>query len=85
MIKSGVKSLSVLLRGITLNHNGYFYCVNCFYSYGTKNKLEKHERVSNNHGDCYVEMPNEDNKTLKCNHGEKSVKVSFIVCADLFT
>ena len=44
MIKSGVKSLSVLLRGITLNHNGYFYCVNCFYSYGTKNKLEKHEK-----------------------------------------
>ena len=50
-----------------------------------KTNLKNMKRVSNNHGDCYVEMPNEDNKTLKCNHGEKSVKVSFIVCADLFT
>ena len=28
-------------------------------------------------------MPNEDNKTLKCNHGEKCMKVSFIIYADL--
>ena len=25
-----VKSLSALLRGITSNHNGDFYCLNCF-------------------------------------------------------
>ena len=28
-------------------------------------------------------MPDEDNKTLKYNHGEKSLKVPFIVHADL--
>ena len=28
-------------------------------------------------------MPNEDNKTLKYNHGEKSLKVLFIIYADL--
>ena len=39
------KSLSALLRGITSNHNGDFYCLNCFHSYNTKNKLKKHERV----------------------------------------
>ena len=28
-------------------------------------------------------MPKEDNKILKYNHGEKSVKFSFIIYADL--
>ena len=28
-------------------------------------------------------MPTENNKILKCNHGEKSLKVPFIVYADL--
>ena len=28
-------------------------------------------------------MPNEDNKILKCNHGEKSMKAPFIIYADL--
>ena len=68
-----VKSVSVLLRGITSNHNEDFYCLNCFHSYSTKNKLKKHERVCNDH-DYYVEMPNEDNEILKYNHGEKSLK-----------
>ena len=29
--------------------------------------------------DCYVEMPNEYNEILKYNHGEKSMKVPFII------
>ena len=28
-------------------------------------------------------MPEEDNKILKYNHGEKSKKASFVICADL--
>ena len=28
-------------------------------------------------------MPNEDNKLLKYNHGEKSMKASFIIYAEL--
>ena len=31
-----VKNLSRLLRGITSNHDGDFYCLNCFHSYRTK-------------------------------------------------
>ena len=31
-----VKSLSALLRRITGNNNGDFYCLNCFRSYNTK-------------------------------------------------
>ena len=77
-----VKSLSVLLRRITSNHNRNF-CLNCFYSYNTKEKLKKHERVCNDHDHCYLEMPNEENKILKYNYGEKSLKVPAIIYADL--
>ena len=35
-----VKSISKLLRGITSNHNGDFYCLNCFHSYTTKKDLK---------------------------------------------
>ena len=35
-----VKSISGLLRGITSNHNGDFYCLNCFHSYTSKRKLK---------------------------------------------
>ena len=39
--------------------------------------------VYKNHDYCYVEMSKEDNKILKYNHGEKSMKVPFIIYADL--
>ena len=78
-----VKSLSALFRGITSKHEGDFYCLNCFQSYTTENKLKKHKKVCENHDYCYVEIPEEDNKTLKYNQGEKSMKVPFIIYADL--
>ena len=51
--------------------------------YYTRRIWEKHEDVGKNHDHCYVEMPKEDNKILKYNHGEKSVKTPFITYADL--
>ena len=79
-----VKSLAAaLLRGITSNHKKGFYCLNCFLSYAAKNKLEKHYHVCKNHDHCYVEMPKEDNKILKYNHGENSMKVTFIIYVEL--
>ena len=48
--------------------------------YSTKNKLEK---VCHDHDYCYVEMPSEENKILKYNYGEKSIKAPFILYADL--
>ena len=71
-----VKSLSALLRGIRPKHDRDFYCLNCFHSYSTKNKLKKQERVSYDHDYCHVEMPNEGSKILKYNHREKSNKSS---------
>ena len=60
-----VKELSALLRGITSKHEGDFYCVNCFHSYSTKDKLKKHKDICENHDYCYIEIPKEDDKILK--------------------
>ena len=78
-----IKNLSALLRGITSNHAGDFYCLNCFCPYCTKNKLEAHKKVCENHNYCHVEMPTKDNNTIKYNHGEKSMKLPFVIYADL--
>ena len=77
------KKLSTLLRGIISNHNRDFYCLNCFHSYRTENKLKKHYNLCKNYHYCYIEMPNEDNKILKYNHGKRSMKHPFIICVDL--
>ena len=76
-----IKNLSGLLKGITSNHVGDFYCLNCAYS--TKNKLEKHKKICENHDYCHVEMPTKDNNIIKYNHGEKSIKMPFTIYADL--
>ena len=60
-----VNGLSALFRGITSKHEGDYYCLNCFQSYNTKNKLKKDKKVCENHDYCYVEMSGEDNKILK--------------------
>ena len=78
-----VQNLSGLLRGITSNHNADFYCLNCFCSYSTKNKLEKHKKICENHDYCHVEMPTKDNNIIEYNHGEKSIKIPFTIYADL--
>ena len=49
-----VKNLSGSLRGVTSNHNGDFYCLNCFHSYSTKTKLEAHKKIWENHDYCHV-------------------------------
>ena len=78
-----VKNLPGLLRGITSTHKEDFYCLNCFRSYRTKNKLEAHKKIWENHDCCNVEMPTKDNNIIKYNQGEKSIKLPFVVYADL--
>ena len=78
-----VKNLSRLLRGVTGNNNSNFYCLKCLHAYTTKNKLETRKKICENHNYCHVEMPNEDNKIIKYNQGEKSVKSPFIIYDDL--
>ena len=78
-----VANLSALLQGISSNHEGDFYCLNCFNSYTSKNKLKGHEEICNNHDSCRVEMPNWVEKILQYNPGEKSLKAPFAVYLDL--
>ena len=80
---TAVKRLSGLLRGVTGNNNDDFYSLNCFHSYRTEKKLEKHNNICENYDYCHVEMPNEDNKIIKYNQKEKSIRSPFIIYADL--
>ena len=83
MALSYSKKFTGLLRGITYTHKEDFYCLNCFRSYRTRNKLEAHKKIFENHDYCNVEMPTKDNNIIKYNQGEKSIKLPFVVYADL--
>ena len=78
-----VTNLSGLLQGNSSNHRGDFYCLNCFNSYTTKNKLKEHEEICNNHNSCHIEMPEWVNKIIKSNPGEKSLQGPFAIYLDL--
>ena len=78
-----VKNLPGLLRGITSTHKEDFYCLNCFHSYRTRNKLESHKKICENHNYCNVEMPTKNDNIIKYNQGEKSIKLPFVIYADL--
>ena len=78
-----VISLSRLYRGKTSNNNGDFYCLSCLHSFHIDNGLKKHERLCDNHDYCHVKRSTEDNKILKYNNGEKSLKAPFTIIADL--
>ena len=54
----------------------------CLHSFRTDNALKKHERLCDNHDYCHIEMPTNDNNTLKYNHGEKSLKLPYAFYVD---
>ena len=70
-----IKDIPMLFRGIRSKNNGDFYCLNCFPSFRTENALKNYENTCRNHNYCYTEMPNKDCNILKCNHGQKSMKI----------
>ena len=78
-----VTILSASLQRISLNRKEDFYCLNCFNSYTTKNKLKEHEEICNNDDSCHIEMPEWVDKILKYNPGEKSLKTPFAIYLDL--
>ena len=77
-----VRSLSALLKGITSKHKGDSYCLNCFYSYPSKESLEKHMKVCEDKDYCYIEMPKKG-ETLDYHPGVKSMKAPDIIDADI--
>ena len=78
-----VTNVSALLQGMPSNHRGDFYCLNCFNSYTTKNKLKEHEEICNNHDSYHIEVTKQAKKILKYIQGEKSLKAPFTIYLDL--
>ena len=76
-----IKNISGLLRGITSNHNGDFYYLNCLHSYRTKSKLKKHEKICKNHDFCHLKMPDVENNILECKSGKEITKTpTYYLC-----
>ena len=68
MVKNSIILLQLtytLLQGNLSNHEGDLYCLNCFNSYTSKNKLKEHEETSNNHNSYRREMPKQVEKNIK--------------------
>ena len=78
-----IESLSRLLRRVTSNHDGDFYCMSCFHSICSDDSLRKHKRLCGNHNYCNVDMPEKNKNKLKYRYGEKLLKAPFIIYADL--
>ena len=74
-----ITNLSALLEEKLSNHHGDFYCLNCFNSYATKNKLEEHEEICNNHDSYRIEMPKFAKRIIKYAHGVKSLRAPFAI------
>ena len=57
-----IKSIPALLPGLSSTHNGDYYCLNCFHSYRTEEKLKAHEELYINNNFGLIKMPTEDEK-----------------------
>ena len=77
-----VKKLPGLFRGISSNHVWDHYCLVCFHSNSTPNKLKKHERLCNNQKFCEIEMPTEKDKILKYSPGSRSLRIPVAYYSD---
>ena len=78
-----VTNLSALFQKISSNHHRDFFCLNCFSSYTTKNKLKEHEEICNNYDSFRIDMTSWAEKTLKYNPTVKSLKATFTIYIDL--
>ena len=78
------QSISRLFNKITsTNTTNDYYCLNCFHSFRTENKLKKHELVCENHDYCEVLIPDDKNKILKYATGSKSLKMAHAIYVDI--
>ena len=78
-----VKKLSALLREITSNHIGDFFCSKSFHLFWTKSKLESKKKCKNKDFCGGVLIYSEDTETLEFNQYQKSDETLPIIYADL--
>ena len=69
-----VTDLFALLKRFSSNHKEDFYCLHCFKSYTSKNKLKEHEQICNTHNSYRIEMPKQVEKNIKLQSRRKIIK-----------
>ena len=77
-----IKCISDLFRDITGKNNGDYYCLNCFHSYRTEDKLKEHELICTNHDYCNLISPDENNKILQYKQGSYRLKMAHAIYVD---
>ena len=75
--------LSPILKRLISTLNDDFYCLNCFHSFTTKNKLESHKEVCKNKNFSCIELPYEENLLLKCTQYYKSIKAPALIYSNI--
>ena len=60
----GSKKIIHSMKRDNVKHVGNSYCLNCLYSFRTKNKLESHEKVCEKKDFCGIIMSSEDTNIL---------------------
>ena len=78
-----VSNLFALLAKKPSSYNGDLYCLGCFNSYTTENRLKEHEEICNKHDRCRIEMLKFNERIIKYTHGEKSLRAPFALYLDL--
>ena len=78
-----VSNLFALLAKKPSSYNGDLYCLGCFNSYTTENRLKEHEEICNKHDRCRIEMLKFNGRIIKYTHGEKSLRAPFALYLDL--
>ena len=80
------KKLSALLRGMTSEPQGEFYCLNCLHFFATENKCESDKKSCENKDfklRIKVSMLSEDTEILAFNQYQNCHKAVFIIYTDL--
>ena len=70
--------MSALLHRINSKINDHFYCLNCFHSFRTENKLKSHKKKA-----CENKMPSAKDNTTEFNQYMKSNKIWYIIYANI--
>ena len=73
------KIISIINRNTIKNCKGDFYCLNCFHSFKTINKLEFQEKVCENKDFCNIIIHAKETKVFKFNQYQKSGKAPFVI------
>ena len=77
-----IKTLLELLRGMTSKYHNNFYCLICFHSFATENRLESHDKVCEKKEYYGIVLRTQKN-ILELNQYMKSNKMLYKIYANI--